>query len=154
MSGGDFWRDAAVGATVGALNHMGGKLLGDKNKKVEDKELLSKDGKKIVDGAGVGVSSAEGVAKSLARGELDPAGGRALKGFLKVAGRITGGASLANDGYSIYKKGIFNATKSDYLKLGVSAFTVFAKSNPYTLSFSIVYGVADMAGYNPLNYIP
>ncbi|QEK53216.1 RHS repeat-associated core domain-containing protein [Pedobacter aquae] len=47
LTGGDFWRGAAVGATVGALNHMG-KHLGDGDKKeLTEKEILSVEGNRV-----------------------------------------------------------------------------------------------------------
>jgi len=35
----------------------------------------------------------------------------------------------------------------------MSAGMVFLRANPYTIAFSIAYGVADVAGYNPIDMI-
>ncbi|PWG78092.1 hypothetical protein DDR33_24045 [Pararcticibacter amylolyticus] len=72
---------------------------------------------------------------------------------LGVAGKVLGATAALSDFSTIANKGFSNATAADWTKLGISAGSLLLKSNPYTIGFGIIYGIADMSGYNPVDYI-
>lgn len=72
---------------------------------------------------------------------------------LGATGKLLGVTSAVNDGLKIWNKGLSNATTTDWIKLGVSTGTVFLKANFFTLGFSLAYGVANIAGFNPIDMI-
>jgi len=46
---------------------------------------------------------------------------------------------------------ISNATTGDWIKLSISTGSLIIKSNPVLMAIGIAYGVADVAGYNPVD---
>eukprot|EP01136_Pigoraptor_vietnamica_P026680 Opistho-1_new@81987 len=115
---------------------------------------LSHDGKEAVDGLSV-VTSGYQLGVELIKNE--PAVSQSLvkgaKGILEGAGTALGVVSLLNDGANIMNKGISNTTAADWIKLGISGGQLMLKANPWTIGIGLIYGVADAAGYNPIDYI-
>lgn len=72
---------------------------------------------------------------------------------LGSAGKLLGITSAVNDYLTISNKGFSNAKYADWTKLDVSTGMLFVKSNPTIIGLSIAYGLADMAGYNPIDLI-
>jgi len=111
---------------------------------------LGKTGKGLLDGSSIGVGTVQGVSMTMS------SEARTLAGMTKVlegAGTALGIASALNDANEIYNKGFSNATIADWGKLGVSTGSLFLKTNPYTVGASILYGVLDATGYNPIDLV-
>ena len=115
---------------------------------------LSPDNKEGVDGTSNAVAIAEAGTQLVknnprALGDLAMTTGNAL-GY---AGKALGVLSLYNDYATIRNKGYQNTTNADWAKLGLSTTLLLAKSNPFTITFGITYGIMDLAGKNPVDML-
>jgi hypothetical protein len=153
LSGGDFWKGAAIGGMVAGLNHLAHEFEGDPPiKKVDKKGYLSQNGKKITDGFGTAITATDGIAIALATGELSPEALKSMKGFLKVTGKAVGLVAAGDDLLSLYNKGSA-ASIADWTKAGISVGSLFVKANPWVLGGTVLYGLADAAGYNVVDIV-
>jgi len=76
------------------------------------------------------------------------------KKLFGVLGKATGVVSAVNDFNNIINKGFSKASPADWVKLGISVGTVFINStNPVVMAVTIGYGIADLAGYNPVDLL-
>jgi RHS repeat-associated protein len=111
-------------------------------------------GEELLKGLSNGVAISEGFNYGMSR--VGPTEAEALAGYgkvLGVTGKILGFAGALNDANKILNKGLKNATIADWTKLGISGGQLLLKTNPYTITFGIVYGIADAAGYNPVDIL-
>jgi hypothetical protein len=114
---------------------------------------LNKDAKGILTGASIGNDLNQGTLQLLS---LDKSLVKDIAGASKLlegVGTTLGVVSFANDGATIINKGISNATAADWIKLGISGGQLLLKTNPWTIGFGLLYGIADATGNNPVDYI-
>lgn len=119
-----------------------------------DLATLSNENKKGIDVGSIGVAVSEGIiergVRTIENGAKDL--GLAQK-TLGALGKFTGAVSAINDFNNISNKGFSNATWADWTKFGISTGSLLLKSNPYTIGFGIIYGIADVSGYNPVDLV-
>jgi hypothetical protein len=104
LSGGDFWRGAAVGATVGFLNHLGGNLGGDEpsKKAVDNIRSTSEAIGFTADGAEVFMATYKGKAIYYTNmgGKIKWIPTAQVSSVISKAGKIGLGGTLAADVFS------------------------------------------------------
>jgi hypothetical protein len=125
----------------------------DPVKKADDPKEPIDPLKQILDGTSLGGGAVETVALGMETFTKDPTTREVAQKFgkyLGVAGKVLGVASLANDIRKISNKGFSKMTIYDGAKLGLSIMQIALKVNP---GVSLVYGVADAMGYNPVDLI-